>query len=288
MTINHLGVSGGKDSTALLLWAVHESGYPRESIRATFCDTGNEAPQTLEFIAYLSESVHPIETIRPELDFYQLAKTKRRFPTAVARFCTMDLKLSPIRGHIRRLVQECDGDIVLHSGIRRAESYARSRQVEELVHDTYFDCPVRRPLLGWSIGDVWAIHARYGVHRNPLYDMGMSRVGCYPCVMCRKEDVGRIAMFDPERIAFIRSQEEAVSAVATGGGAAFFNASRVPTRFRTLPCVSAKTGEIIYLPTIDDVARWGLESPDVYQQDLDLDDIDGSGRSCPSALGVCE
>lgn len=27
MLINHIGVSGGKDSTALLLWAVNESGY---------------------------------------------------------------------------------------------------------------------------------------------------------------------------------------------------------------------------------------------------------------------
>lgn len=38
MNINHIGLSGGKDSTALLGWALHESGYPRESLRFSFCD----------------------------------------------------------------------------------------------------------------------------------------------------------------------------------------------------------------------------------------------------------
>ena len=38
-SINHFGVSGGKDSTAALLWAVHESGYDPATIRATMTDT---------------------------------------------------------------------------------------------------------------------------------------------------------------------------------------------------------------------------------------------------------
>jgi 7-cyano-7-deazaguanine synthase in queuosine biosynthesis len=55
MTINHIGISGGKDSTALLLWAVHESGYPKESIHATFCDTDNEHQITLTCSAALAD-----------------------------------------------------------------------------------------------------------------------------------------------------------------------------------------------------------------------------------------
>ena len=41
-TVNYCGLSGGKDSSATALWLIHESGIPRESIRFTFCDTGNE------------------------------------------------------------------------------------------------------------------------------------------------------------------------------------------------------------------------------------------------------
>ena len=42
MTKNVFGLSGGKDSTCLLGWAIHESGYPRDSLIFTFCDTENE------------------------------------------------------------------------------------------------------------------------------------------------------------------------------------------------------------------------------------------------------
>jgi hypothetical protein len=54
MLINHCGCSGGKDSTALLLWMVHESGYHLESIRPTFCDTGN-ADETGELVCVETE-----------------------------------------------------------------------------------------------------------------------------------------------------------------------------------------------------------------------------------------
>ena len=63
--IYHVGVSGGKDSGAVLLWMVHESGIPRHQINATFCDTGNEHKHTYEQVRILSEKVHPIETLKP-------------------------------------------------------------------------------------------------------------------------------------------------------------------------------------------------------------------------------
>jgi len=66
--IYHVGISGGKDSTAALLWAIHDSGWPHDKIRATFCDTGNEHQITYDYIAMLSERVFPIKTIKPPLD----------------------------------------------------------------------------------------------------------------------------------------------------------------------------------------------------------------------------
>ena len=53
MTINHFGLSGGKDSTALWGWAINESGYPKESIRGSFCDTENEYQAVYDQIAAL-------------------------------------------------------------------------------------------------------------------------------------------------------------------------------------------------------------------------------------------
>ena len=71
--IYHLGVSGGKDSTAAMLWLVYESGWPTSRMIVTFCDTDNEDSLTYNYLALLSERVFPIETVYPELGFYELA-----------------------------------------------------------------------------------------------------------------------------------------------------------------------------------------------------------------------
>ena len=291
--INHIGVSGGKDSTALLLWAIHESGYDHETIKVSFCNTGNEAPETIEYLQMLREKVFPIEEITPELSFYDLVKKSKRFPGVRARFCTKELKVVPTKKHITKMI-ESGADVVLHSGIRRAESTKRAAQTEEFIDDPFFDCKVRRPLLNWSIQDVWDIHKRYGIPRNPLYDMGMTRVGCYPCVLCRKEEIGKIAQRDPARIAFLKRMEEEACAIAGHDGVTFFQRSKVPERFWSKettwlsPSERTEAGQVIRLATIEDVARWGLESPDVWQMDFDYDEIEEEARSCPSAVGFCE
>ena len=91
----HMGVSGGKDSTATLLWLIYESGWPTDRIRVTFCDTDNEDTLTYNYLAMLSERVYPIQTIQYELGFYELARKKKRFPGAKSRFCTVNLKVIP-------------------------------------------------------------------------------------------------------------------------------------------------------------------------------------------------
>ncbi len=68
-TLYHIGVSGGKDSTALLLWAVNESGYPRDRIVASFCDTGNEHQITYDYVRMLSDKVFHIPVGRKEKAF---------------------------------------------------------------------------------------------------------------------------------------------------------------------------------------------------------------------------
>lgn len=96
-------------------------------------------------------------------------------------------------------------------GIRRAESRARS-QMEEWEWSDGFDCEVWRPLVTWTAADVAAIHARHGLSINPLYAMGVSRVGCWPCIHARKEEIALVAKVDPERIALIAATERDLNA----------------------------------------------------------------------------
>ena len=283
MTTNHIGISGGKDSTALLLWAVYESGYPSESLSVTFCDTGNEHELTYAQIRLLSERVHPVATLKPPLDFYQLAHKKGRFPSPTRRFCTQHLKLIPTREHVKKLLLAGD-DVLLHSGVRADESTERAG-LPERQWDDYFDAEVYRPLLRWTIDDVWAIHERYGIPRNPLYALGAKRVGCLPCIMSRKDEVRMIAKRFPARIDLIREAERSVPSRA--GIATFFSRKTTPLAQRSRELITKK-GERMFVPTIDDVVRWSQTARGGLQYLLDFEDASDDIGLCPSSFGACE
>ena len=279
--INLFGVSGGKDSTALLLWAVHESGYDPASIRVTFANTGNESPVTMDYIAMLREKVFPIEELTPELDFYALAEKKGIFPSAKRRFCTTDLKLKPTQEYIHSLW--ADGfDVLSHSGVRTGESFDRAKLPKRDI-DTYFGCEVFRPLLHWSIDDVWAIHDRHGIPRNPLYAMGAKRVGCWPCVMSNKAEIRNIGKRDPARVAFLKEQEVRVTASRPELYRSFFHSRTVPKGQHSISM--ERDGKKIGICTIEDVFRWATTAHGGQQYDMDFGD---EPVSCSHSSGACE
>lgn len=204
--VNHFGLSGGKDSTALAIWAKKESGYPRESMDFSFCDTGNESPKTYEYIDYLEQALEiGITVIRPGLDFWELAARKKRFPISRARFCTYFLKIKPTLDYINATFR-AGHTMTLHSGVRAAESNALAKMLEREFDGTFL-CEVVRPLLALKISDIWQMHERYGIKPNPLYALGMRRVGCFQCVMSRKDEIAKIATLFPDSIAKIREKE---------------------------------------------------------------------------------
>lgn len=246
--IYHVGVSGGKDSGAVLLWMVHESGIPRHQINATFCDTGNEHEWTYEQVEMLSRHVHPIETLKPKLGFFELAANKQRFPSSEARFCTQHLKIFPTQDHVRYLL-EAHRHVVAVSGVRSAESFDRAKLLEWDYSGNLL-CLSWRPLITWNIEDVLAIHAKYGIPMNKLYEAGSERVGCFPCILCKKKEIRAIALTFPERIDLIRDKEREY-------GSSFFTPGRTPARFHSGSCVNKK-GETVTFPYVDDVVRWSM------------------------------
>lgn len=277
--INYLGISGGKDSTAALLWLRYESGYPPDSLRVVFCDTGNEHELTYQYIAMLSETVFPIVTLKPQLDFYELARKKKRFPSAKVRFCTQELKMYPTQADVKAIMDQGE-TVLLHSGVRAEESPDRA-QLPEREWDLFFATNVYRPLLHWKISDVWSMLAKYGVPRNPLYDYGARRVGCFPCVMSSKREFRTIAEHFPERIDLIR-QAELEFARETKGFTSFVSYDKVPPTFRSKSV--AYDGKSYQVPTIDDVVLWSHTHRGGKQYEMDLDEP----STCSSVLGQCE
>ncbi len=271
--LNLFGLSGGKDSTRLVGWAINESGYPIESLVFCFCDTENEYDEVYQQIRDLDAYVQrhgckPVIWLRASgkwVDqywmfpvFLALAIWKGRFPSAKARFCTDFLKIKPTEKFIAELVGQ-GYEIVSHSGVRAAESRERSL-MNEWATDM-FGCRTRRPLLPLTIADVWEGHRKYGLPINPLYRQGWKRVGCRLCIMSNKGDVRRTVKQRPWVIDIYRAWELVVSAYRKARGSAthyssWFHRKAVPLAQRSL-LVETKKGPM-KITTIDDAARWSL------------------------------
>lgn len=247
----HVGISGGKDSVAVLLFMLRCSGIPKERILASWCDIGNDHELTREHVKWVSENLHPVETLYPEKDFFQLALERKRFPSTCARFCTEELKIIPTAEHIQRL--KLSGKRVIGvSGVRSRESRERAKLSEWDFSGNLF-CWQWRPILDWSLKDVLEFHEICKVPMNPLYALGAKRVGCWPCIMSNKAELRNIALNFPERIEQIRKAEQRFES-QYGRYSTFFRPNMVPKRFRSH--LDKKSG--VMCATIDDVARWSL------------------------------
>ncbi len=111
-----------------------------------------------------------------------------------------------------------------------------------------YDAILKRPIISWYHEKVFEFIKENGLHWNPLYDLGFTRVGCLPCIMCTKNEVLLIMENFPERIDLIREKEKEF-------GSTFFPPNYIPTSFCTKKVVSKK-GIESYVPTIDDVISY--------------------------------
>lgn len=307
MRLNLIGLSGGKDSTALLGWAVFESGYPRDSIVLCFCDTENEYDEVYEQIKLLDaygqrHGLKPIVILRASghwVDkfwmfplFLALCIWKGRFPSAKARFCTQFLKIKPTEKFIKELLAQ-GHEIVSHSGVRAAESIERST-MEEWATDM-FGCRTRRPLLQRSISDVWACHHKWGLPINKLYRLGWKRVGCRLCIMSNKGDVRRTTKKRPWVIHLYTTWELIVGAYRRARGSitdysSWFHRKTVPLAQRSR-MVETKQGPML-VATMPDVARWSTTTRGGVQQEADFmfveEDFNQDDAYAPCQSGYCE
>jgi 3'-phosphoadenosine 5'-phosphosulfate sulfotransferase (PAPS reductase)/FAD synthetase len=196
--------SGGKDSTALWLWAQRMLVMPRVIL---FCDTGWEHPVTLGYIEQMGKWMgEPVVRVHGPETFEQRVRRLRGFPSSGRRWCTQELKIQPTAKYLDHIRDSECSDVEVLVGVRAEESRARAAMSEREWSDAY-DCEVWRPLLNWTLADVVAEHKRAKIPMNPLYHMGAERVGCWPCINAGKEEIALVAETCPERIDLIRDME---------------------------------------------------------------------------------
>lgn len=260
--------SGGKDSTALILWA--KQHLPE--FTAVFCDTGWEHPITYAYIQEINQTLlgGSLVTLRNERyssGMPDLVRIKGRAPSAKARFCTEQLKVIPMIDWLKTINDE----ITVYQGIRADESESRSQMAARQWSDDY-DAWVVRPLLSWTAAQCFALMAEHGVKPNPLYLMGAHRVGCFPCVMVSMRELKAYLSGEvgPELKRRVIELEGIV-------GRSFFEPTYIPERFCTgFDSVSGKS-----FPWAQDVFRY-IESVDADQLPL------LPARSCFSVYNLCE
>lgn len=160
-------------------------------------------------------ALHP--TGNPFLD---LCLLKGRFPSTKARFCTVFLKVVPTFEQVYFPLIEGGWRVVSWQGVRGQESKARAKLAQR--EDTPEGYEIYRPLLKWSVDDVFAIHRKHDIEPNPLYKMGMGRVGCFPCINAGKAELFEIARRFPDEIKRVAEWEKIVGMASKRQAASFF------------------------------------------------------------------
>jgi 3'-phosphoadenosine 5'-phosphosulfate sulfotransferase (PAPS reductase)/FAD synthetase len=163
-----LSLSGGKDSTALAIYMKDRI----ENIEYIFCDTGEELPETYEYLdkleAYLGKS---IARLNPERPFQHYLKIYNGvLPDARTRWCTRKLKIEPFEKFIG------DDPCYSYIGIRADEQHRKG------YISTKPNITAQYPFIenGITKADVFRLLEDSGLGLPKYYEW-RSRSGCYFC-----------------------------------------------------------------------------------------------------------
>ncbi len=190
-----VSLSGGKDSTAMLLRMVEE-GWPIDHI--LFCDTGLEFESMYRHIDKVEQYIgRPITRLKAPVSFEYLFRDHvptRKNPTLVGktgyswpgprnRWCTAKLKTQVLDRHIRSLA--AGKEIIQYIGIAADEP----NRIKNF----------RYPLVEWGMAEADCL--KYcqdrGFNWDGLYDV-FSRVSCWCCPLQSLDELRKLRSHFPD------------------------------------------------------------------------------------------
>lgn len=169
-----LGISGGKDSSAL---AIHlRDRIPQ--MEYFFCDTGSELPETYDFLLRLEAALgKPIARLNAERNFdHWLQVYQGALPSPQMRWCTKNLKIKPLEAWLG------EDQAVSYVAIRADENRLGYISTKPNITTVF---PFRDD--GIDKDGVMRILDESGVGLPDYYEW-RTRSGCYFCFFQRKHE----------------------------------------------------------------------------------------------------
>lgn len=239
---------------------------------------GYTAPVLERMIAALEPTGNP---------FLDLCIWKGRFPSPRGRFCSQELKHKPLDEFMKPLLKK-HKTVISWQGVRADESLnRRDLPMYDVEMGQWEPEPkgwlIYRPIIDWTVTQVFDLHREFGIAWNPLYEHGMGRVGCMPCIHAKKSELISILQAFPEEIDRVAEWERLVSRASKRGCSTLFGADTIPGNSTKMSEISLETHGIWA------VMEWAKTTRGGRQYDLiGAVNIDDDTRKCTSVYGLCE
>jgi len=186
-----VSLSGGKDSLATLL-LVLEAGYRPDLL---FLNTGLEFPETVENVKRTAER-YGLRLITADAGnaFYDAL---RHFgpPARDYRWCCKVCKLGPTT---RKIMEEFPKGVLAFIGQRAYESSQRAKKPRVWKNPWVPGQVGASPIQHWTALHIWLYIFSKGAEYNPMYEMGLARIGCWLCPASDQADYEEIRKVHPD------------------------------------------------------------------------------------------
>jgi DNA sulfur modification protein DndC len=212
-----ISVSGGKDSAALMQWAVNT--FPKEKLVCVHAKIDIDWKETIGVVeAQCKHFDLPLVVVQavdkngqekgfldqltsPRIDRKTGEVKQYQFPSMSSRWCTSILKTGPIDKYARSL----SGNVLVLIGERREESPKRAA-LEAWRPDADNSKPGRTvvkfsPILDMTEDQVWAVIEANKIPKHPCYSWGISRASCAICIFSSNTEIKLAAERAPEIVA---------------------------------------------------------------------------------------
>jgi len=193
--------SGGKDSQAMYLFL--RQFVPKDQILVVHAPLGRvEWSGTIEHIKNTIDSGIAFIEAESKWNLIDLIRKRGMFPDSKNRFCTSQLKTSPLEREIRRYCKARDIKLIVNCmGIRAEESPARAKKESFKLSEKnskasreWYDW---LPIFDWKVSEVFGWIKENNQKPFWVYEAGMSRMSCCFCILGSKKDLQTASKLNP-------------------------------------------------------------------------------------------